>query len=112
MLQTKVAEKIKTYILNSISFFFENRAVCDNAGGDCRAGKVTWQYGAYTLRAENIRLQTLSLSIHKVTDTPSQYIRLQTLSLNTYGYRHSLSIHKVTDTLSQYIRLQILSLNT
>ena len=83
MLQTKVAEKIKTYILNSISFFSKIEPFVTMRGGDCRAGQVTWQYGAYTLRAENIRLQALSLSIHKVTDTLSQYIRLQTLSLNT-----------------------------
>jgi len=29
MFQTKVVEKVKTQILCSITFFFENRAVCD-----------------------------------------------------------------------------------
>ena len=39
--QTKIVEKIKTQILCSIIFFFENLAFYDNVEKYCRAGQAT-----------------------------------------------------------------------
>ena len=42
MFQTKVVEKIKTHILCSVTFFFENRAVCEIMWKKyCRVGQFT-----------------------------------------------------------------------
>jgi hypothetical protein len=57
MSSTSFVEKIKTHILSSINFFFENNAVYEiisknvvkSGGGG--AAQITSQYGAYTLHA-------------------------------------------------------------
>jgi len=38
MFQTKAVEKIKTHVLCSVTFFFENCTVYENLGKYCRAG--------------------------------------------------------------------------
>jgi len=48
MFQTKVVEKIKTYILYSVTFFFENRAVYGITWS--RRGH-RWQYDVCSLHA-------------------------------------------------------------
>jgi hypothetical protein len=49
--QTKVVEKIKTYILCSVPFIRKSCCVWDNVEKYYRAGQVTWQYGACALHA-------------------------------------------------------------
>jgi len=48
-------EKIKTHILCSITFRKSCR-LWDNVGKYCRAGQVTWQYGACALHTGYLRL--------------------------------------------------------
>jgi len=54
MFQTKVVEKIKTNILGSIFFFFENRAVYETTQKNAvqpEKPQKTMQHGACTLHA-------------------------------------------------------------
>ena len=41
MLRTKVAEELKTHILGSVTFFFENRAVYEMVEKYCRGERAT-----------------------------------------------------------------------
>ena len=59
MFQAKVAEKIKTHILCSITFFRKSCRLCDNVEkycGDRGATNNVTKYDAYALRAEIARL--------------------------------------------------------
>jgi hypothetical protein len=72
MFQTKVVEKIKTQILCSVTFFFENRTVfLDMCEKYRRAGQVTdGQYGACALHAGYLRLQ---IHTHRLCNTHCFY---------------------------------------
>jgi len=50
MFQTEQIEKIETYILWSIIFFFENRAVYEMWENMVQPDKTTIQYGAQNIR--------------------------------------------------------------
>jgi len=77
MFQTKV-EKIRTHILCSIFFFFENRAVnekiCNNYGRDRHA-----------IDDNTIRRRRIALWVIKATNTHSEYAIMTVLHSNS-GY--------------------------
>jgi len=53
MFRTAVVEKIKTYILYSITFFFENRAFYEVMGKKTLQSRTghRWRYGAGAMHA-------------------------------------------------------------
>jgi hypothetical protein len=69
MFHTKFVEKFKTHILCSITFFYENRAVC----------KITWKNSLRVRQATDdniIRRMRFGCWITKATDTHSEYLIL------------------------------------
>jgi len=64
MFQTKVAEKIKTHILCSVTFLFflVSCRLWDNWEKIYRSGH-RWQYGAYAFHTPYLRLQVLTQNI-------------------------------------------------
>jgi len=62
MFQTKVAEKIKTHILCSVTFS-ENRAIYETMWENIVERGHRWEFGVCALHARNLRLQTLTLTM-------------------------------------------------
>jgi hypothetical protein len=65
IVQTKVAEKIKTHILCSVTFFYENHAFCD----------ITWKNIVQPVRPQmTIWRMFIAGLISKATNTHSEYV--------------------------------------
>ena len=77
MFHTKVVEEIKTHILCSINFFFENRDVCEimwkNIVVGGRPQMTIWRMG-------------IACWITKVKDTHSEYVVLTAFPLQQWLY--------------------------
>jgi hypothetical protein len=72
MFQTKFVEKIKTHILCSVIFFFENPAVCE----------VVWENIVERGRPQVTKWRKhMAWWIPKTTSTHSEYVKLIALSL-------------------------------
>jgi hypothetical protein len=93
MFQTKVVEKIETHILYSITFFFENRAVCDNVG------QATVDNMAHCMLDTSGYKHTLIIRNSYYFSTTTMAARTR---LNVTLYVHCVSCSALNDPITSY----------
>jgi len=81
MFQTKVAGKIKTHILCSVTFFRKAYRIWENAGKCGRAGDAT--------DGDIIRLMRLACWMAKARDTNSEHVILIAFALQKLLHDHA-----------------------
>jgi len=101
MFQTKFAEKIKTHILCTVTFFLENRAVCE----------IMWENTAERGRPQmTIWRSLIACRIHKATNAHSEYVILIAFPLERWLHERSSPLDCLcTACLQEPCRLSFLA---